>query len=382
MTNLPPDQDDLTSGIFGDSAYALPQTEPKEFKPWHKPRKQFVRREQLAALLQRLYETREPGDPLRYLGLPGTDLIDLRYLHEQLCRTNDRPLRFLGFNTEALRGNPAHVQLSVSLDEVRRLPNVDPQSDVIHDDFRLIGNPKSIARSRTRDLGPFDVVNIDLCDGIASDSPRNDESLYKALDHLMALQARNLDPWLLLVSTRISHGMFDADAEEKLLGLFRKNINTCEGFAEECERLLESDVKSIHPSTCSEVDLLNLMTIAIGKWLAALVRAHRLSRIELASTHGYRVNPLAVCEDLVSFALRVEPDIVELPDALSPTTPTLDDECETAVAIVKRSARRLDVDTILEDDGGVRDELIGETEQLLAHARYDVTKYRPWLSSQ
>ena len=51
---------DLTE-IFGDVEYEAPQTEPKEFKPWHMPRKQFVRREQLSALLQGLYEKREPG---------------------------------------------------------------------------------------------------------------------------------------------------------------------------------------------------------------------------------------------------------------------------------------------------------------------------------
>ena len=231
MTDQPGVQDDFASGIFSDSEYVRPHAEPKEFKPWHKPRKQFVRREQLSALLLGLYEKREPGAPLRYLGLPGTDLIDLRYLYDRLCRANDRPLRFLGFNTEAQPGNSAHVHLSISLDEVRRLPNVDAQSNVIHDDFRRIGNPKSIAWSRTRNLGPFDVVNIDLCDGLASDPPQNEESVYRALDQLMALQARNLNPWLLLVSTRIRHGMFDADAEQRLVKLFRKNLNTCEGFA-------------------------------------------------------------------------------------------------------------------------------------------------------
>ena len=170
MTDQPDGQDDLTSEIFGDFEYVRPQTEPKEFKPWHKPRKQFVRRE-WSALLRRLYEKRGSRDPLCYLGLPGTDLIDLRHLHEELCRANDRPMRFLGFNTEAQRGNSAHVQLSVSLDEVRRLPNVDTQSDVIPDDFRRISNEHSIAWGRTRQLGPFDVVNIDLCDGLASDPP-------------------------------------------------------------------------------------------------------------------------------------------------------------------------------------------------------------------
>ena len=381
MTDQPGVQDDFASEIFGDSEYVLQHTEPKEFKPWHKPRKQFVRREQLSALLLRLYEKREPGDPLRYLGLPGTDLIDLRYLYEQLCRANARPLRFLGFNTEAQPGNPAHVQLSVSLDEVRRLPNVDEQSNVIHDDFRRIGNPKSIAWSRTRQLGPFDVVNIDLCDGLASDPPQNDDSVYKALDHLMALQARNPDPWLLLVSTRIRHGMFDADAEQRLMSLFHRNANTCEGFAEACEQLLELDVKAFDPATCSEADHLNLMTVAIGKWLSALVQAHGRSRVELASTHGYRIDPLAVREDMVSLALRVEPIIAGLPDALSPTAPTPEDECTTAMAILRRSAHRLDVDTILEKQRDVREELVGETERLLADARYEVTGYRTWLAS-
>ena len=381
MTDQSDDQDDLIARIFGDVEYLPTQTEPKEFKPWHKPRKQFVRREQLSASLRRLYEQREQGDPLRYLGLPGTDLLDLRYLHEKLCRANDRPLRFLGFNTEAQPGSSAYVQLSVSLDEVRRLPNVDAQSEVLHDDFRRIGNPNSIAWSRTRRLGPFDVVNIDLCDGLASDPPQKDGSIYEALALLMALQARNPNPWLLLVTTRIGHGMFDADAEERLIGLFRENVANCEGFAEACEHLLESDVESIDPATCSEADLLNLMTAAIGKWLSALVQAHGPSRVELTSTHGYRIDPIAAREDLVSLALRFEPVIAASPDPLSPTAPASVDECATAKAILRRSVHRLDVDTILEQQPDLHEELIYETERLLADARYEVAGYRPWLTS-
>ena len=381
MTDQSNVQDDLTAGIFGDSEYVRPQTEPKEFKPWHRPRKQFVRREQWLALLRRLYEKREPGEPLRYLGLPGTDLIDLRYLHEKLCRANDRPMRFLGFNTEAQPGNSAHVQLSVSLDEVRRLPNVDAQSEVIHDDFRRIGDPDSIAWSRTRRLGPFDVVNIDLCDGLASDPPQNDGSIYDALARLMALQARNPDPWLLLVTTRIGHGMFDADAEQKLIGLFRENVTKCEGFAEVCKELLESDVESIDPATCSEADLLILMIAAIGKWLSTLVQVQGRSRVQLESTHGYRIDPVAAREDLVSFALRFDPVIAPSPDALSPTAPTPEDECTTAKAILRRSAHRLDVDTILEQQPTLNEALIGEMERLLADARYEKADYRQWLKS-
>lgn len=373
--------DDLTAGIVGDADYVAPLPEPKEFKPWHKPRKQFVRREQWSALLQGLYEKREQEAPLRYLGLPGTDLIDLRYLHEQLCRDSERPLCFLGFNTEAQPGSPAHDELNISLDEVRRLPNVDRQSAVLHDDFRLVGDEHSIAWFRTRQLGPFDVVNIDLCDGLASDPPQNDISIYNALSRLMALQARNPNPWLLLITTRIGRGMFDEDAERKLISHFHENVDKCEGFAEACEEFLQSDVRSINPKTCSETDLLNLMTTSIGKWLSALVQAIIPSRVELASTHAYRVNPVATQEDLVSLALRFEPVIVASPDPLSPTPPAPVDECAIAKAILRRSHRRLDVDDILVQKPELLEELITETEILLTDARYDVTTYRPWVTS-
>ena len=381
MTEQLDDRDDLTAGIFGDIEYGVPLPEPKEFKPWHKPRKQFVRRKQWLALLQGLYETREPGDPLRYLGLPGTDLIDLRYLYEQLCRANNRPLRFLGFNTEAQPGSPSHDQLNISLDEVRQLPNVDNQSAVLSDDFRLVGDENSIAWSRTQLLGPFDVVNIDLCNGLASDPPQNDGSIYAALAQLMALQARNSNPWLLLITTRIGRGMFDAGAEQRLIYHFRKNVAECKGFAEECGQFLESNVNSIDPATCSEADLLILMTVAIGKWLSMLVQSQAPSRVELASTHGYRVVPDAAQEDLVSLALRFEPVIEASPDALSPTAPAPLDECAIAKAILRRSNCRLDVDRILDQQPDLLEELIGEMERLLTDARYDPTEYRAWLTS-
>ncbi|WP_419925744.1 PP_RS20740 family protein [Candidatus Poriferisocius sp.] len=372
-------QEDLASEIFSDVEYSPTQPELKEFKPWHKPRKQFVRRKQLSKLLRRIYRQREPSAPLRYLGLPGTDLIDLRYLHEELCRADNRPLRFLGFNTEAQPGNPAHIELSVSLDEVRRLPDVDPLSEVIHTDFRQIGNEESIAWSRVQKLGPFDVINIDLCDGLASDPPQNDASIYHALSRVMALQARNHTPWLLFIATRIGRGEFDADAEETLIRRFRKNVSECEGFADACNRILQSDASSIDPATCSPTDLLHLMTVAIGKWLSAMMQVQGTSRLELASVHGYQVNPDSPCEDLVSLALRFQPVIKASPDPLSPAPPDPLDECEIAKSILRRSTNRINVDEVLYDDRKLHDELIGETQELLAKARYDVTGYRSWL---
>src|SRR4051794_33064978 len=96
--DVPDEGEELVAEIFGQLDVAPTEPTRKQFMPWHRPRKQFVRREQWWELVRRLYEGRPDGAPLRYLGLPGVDLIDLRYLHDRVCNPVGRPLRFLGFN--------------------------------------------------------------------------------------------------------------------------------------------------------------------------------------------------------------------------------------------------------------------------------------------
>lgn len=382
MSDTSDENDELVAGIFGTLDYDPTELERREFKPWHRPRKQFVRREQWAEQVKRLYADRPIGEPLRYLGLPGTDLIDLRYLYEQICRPDGRPLIFLGFNSEAQPRSPARRELDISLYEVRRLPNVEQQSEVIQDDFRRISDETSIAWKRARTLGPFDVVNIDLCNGLASDSPTIHQSIYNALSQVTALQAHSLTPWLLLITTRIGPNTFDPDAEAAILQCFHDNICTCDGFAEECQQLLGLDVETIDASACADADYLKLMIVALGKWLAKLVQASRTSQVVLASTLGYRVVESAPCEDLVSIALRCDPIIARPEDALSPSPPQPFDECKTAKRIVRRTANRKDVDSLLEADSDMHETLVVEMEDLLTAARYGAARYRPWLNSR
>ncbi|WP_419864534.1 PP_RS20740 family protein [Candidatus Poriferisodalis sp.] len=382
MSDVSDNNDELVAGIFGGLEYGIAELKRREFRPWHRPRKQFVRREQWAKQVRGLYADRPPTDPLRYLGLPGTDLIDLRYLHDEVCRPADRPLIFLGFNSEAQPNSPARDELNISLYEVGRLPNVQQrQSDVIHDDFRRISDESSIAWKRARAIGPFDVVNLDLCDGLASDSPTIRQSIYDALGQVTALQSHSLTPWLLLITTRIGPRMFDPNAEAAILQRFRDNVGTCDGFIEECQQHLGLNATAIEPSTCSDLDYLKLMIVALGKWLAELVQASRSSQVVLASTLGYRVVKSAPCEDLVSIALRCEPIFSRPANALSPTPPQPFDECKTAKRIVRRAARRKDIDSILKADSDVHEGLVVEMEGLLTAARYDVERYRPWLES-
>lgn len=381
MSEAAESDDDLASGIFPETGYEAGRPPKRDFQPWHRPRKQFVRREQWSELLKRLYANRPATDPIRYLGLPGVDLIDLRYLHDELCRSTGRPLTFLGFNTDAQPGSDAQIELHISLDEVRKLPSVDPRSEVISDDFRRLSRETSIAWMRAMRLGPFDVVNVDLCDGVASDPPYLGESMYRALAQLAALQARNHTPWLLLITTRVARGMFDAEAEASLIDLFRANVESCpDGFVAACADLLDDDPFTLDPATCGESDYLNLMIVALGKWLASLVQAHGVHKVELASTHGYRVEPAATCEDLVSIAMRFTPVIAAPPDPLAPQAPAVD-ECDTATQVARRASARKDLDGILAGDADLVEELVAETETLLVSARYDIAGYRAWLGA-
>src|SRR4029077_4445676 len=146
------------------NSYEAPLPEPKRtFLPWHSPRKQFVRQYQWCKQISQMLNDAPLGSrTLRYLGLPGVDLLDLRYFHEQLCVKRGINLRFLGFNRAAQPKSKSQTELNISLDEVRRLSHVDQMSDVIGDDFVGIANTNSLAWEKACTLGPYNVINLDL----------------------------------------------------------------------------------------------------------------------------------------------------------------------------------------------------------------------------
>lgn len=74
MANESPEPDELIEGIYQTSGeQILPGEADRVFKPWHKPRKHFIRVNQWCALIRQLIEdlSMVEGDTLRYLGMPG-----------------------------------------------------------------------------------------------------------------------------------------------------------------------------------------------------------------------------------------------------------------------------------------------------------------------
>lgn len=97
----------------------------RPFEPWHRPRKQWIRRYQWHdSLLEMMRETHFPADAriMRYLSLPGEDLLDVRVLREA-CVEAGVDMRFTGMVSVG-PGSARDTRLNIAESEVRGLTRI------------------------------------------------------------------------------------------------------------------------------------------------------------------------------------------------------------------------------------------------------------------
>lgn len=380
-------EEGLMDDEFSITEYEAPIREKKPFLPWHRPRKHFVRHEQWQQQIEKLTtEVALEQKTIRYLGLPGTDLLDIRHFHKTLCEPKDLTLRFLGFNTAAHPQDAGQTELNISLDEVRKLPRIDPLSDVIADDFCLLADESSLAWDRAKDLGPFDVINLDLCDGFAAHQPGGlDNNHYNAVSKLMSLQAGKKQPWLLFLTTRTGLQDINATVLTTLIEKYRRNLVECDSFREK---------SSTDFGIANETDLqrelhtpdghLSVFLVALCKWMIGIgIGQQPPFKVSVTSTLGYKVSGEATHNDLVSIAFRFEPTFAAAPDpmGIARGEDSRPNEGQLATATVRRVKNRKCVDTILRNDAVTMSSMIEATAELLAQARYDIPEFRAWLGT-
>ena len=385
ITQINESEDGLLDGMFPITEYQAPIRPKREFLPWHRPRKQFVRQKQWQYQIQELISATEfESQTLRYLGLPGSDLLDIRHFHKNLCKPKQLDLLYLGFNIAASPCSPGQTELNISIDEVSKLPGIDSRSAILSDNFCLISNKNSIAWSRARNLGPFDVVNLDLCDGFANHTPGSlDVNHYNAIANLMTLQSGKNQPWLLFLTTRTGRQDINSELLQMFISKYLSNLSECASFRAKSQEDF---------GIASEYDLLeavktpdghlSVFLVALCKWMIGfgVVQVPPVS-VSVTSTLGYRVSPQADHNDLISIALRFEPTFLTVPDpmGISKSEATKLDECRLATDIVRRIRNRKCVDTHLRDNSDVMEEMVAATSELLESARYDIEEYRVWV---
>ncbi len=376
----------LMDGIF-DDIIDQPADRPKkdEFFPWHKPRKQYVRVKQWLRIINRNFDAISPNNELKYLSLPGDDLFDVKLIHDEVCIPKNVQLSFLGFNNFNNETGFRKEDANLTLTEVRAMPKINSNSDVINYDIMNIGKHDSIPYKQVKAHGTFEVINLDFCDSVIGRAPNKfQDDHYKLLTQLFRIQSSRDNPWILFITSRIGNEYIDEEALRILLNCFDRNcqdqrfVDTItDNFGYDLDTSLEEII--LDGQAFSNVVLVSLL-----KWMQTYcLTLNPNFVVKLEDAIEYTVNPASTSPDMVSFALRFtpKPNINYDPHGLAINNHPPLNETEIACRFPPVLVRKMNCDVELNNDDLLRQEMITQTEILLKKARYDVTNFSSWCMS-
>ena len=376
---------DFTDGL----EHVLPKhSKPlrQEFQPWHLPRKQWVREYQWAHSVEQLIQTGRitftDNRPLRYLTLPGEDLLDIRVLHE-CCERIGRPLKFLGFDSSR------SFDLHVSEHEIASLPKIHGESFVRSEELSAIGIKDSHAGRALEAFGGIDVVNMDLCNSIARDALGSMESSFNSIARIIDHQSNTrTEPWLLYLTTRANLKSSNVDVLEQFANAVLLNAKNAV-FKKELSSRMQLPIESVHrlktdQHKIPQREFVRLFYVGLSKWLLQLAQSGSPKwRLAVGSVCSYRV--YGHVPDMLSLTYRFDPVRIAvsdktniLPKSIACPKESAPTETTMALDMLKAFARLQDIDDVLRKDGKLYTKLLAKSEKLLKLARFDTDAYRAW----
>ena len=364
----------------------------RKFAPWHKVRKEYVRKEQwnkfINRFIDRYWKEVLKVQPLQCLVIPGDDLLDIRSLHRD-TESNQCSIRYLGFNS-GQGSDEQGTRVYISHNDVTSLERVSNDSYVVHGPFQSVGNRNSMAFHHVKQLGPFHVANLDLCDSLFPNKDGDIEAYFKGLHGLAAYQMKEMTkPWLLFITTEVAPNEVDVSQFDKLCEPTKKNVETHPQFKNAIEEIIpvgvvDNEMRQIDCSLLNEKQLVDLFGIAIGKALLGFCSsAGETWKVGMLGSHEYTIN-----EDkkvsMLSLAFQFAPMSIPPEDPTGLSSLQLDhpkpfDELELANKIVASVKRISNIDEILASDPGLQGELLNSSADLLAAAGYDRDDYVQWV---
>lgn len=390
-----------------------------DFKPWHRVRKQFIREHQwnheihhLAKRLRSALQTEEtewgvsptgegvtaesvPEElrierPLRCLLLPGDEMLDVRCLWQKL-QSEGCYLRFLGFNS-SLNNEERRRQMAVTESAITQLDKICKESVVTPDQFQDIGRNSSQGYSLFRRYGPYDVVNLDLCDslvprGLANETTANFSALHQILHYQIQHQKT---PWLLFATTQVDRSTVNQPEVNQLAGPTRTNCDSHAEFAAALGALIpEAAFRSTtHAFDLSPLDanhLVRVFGVVLGKWLVSILsQASPRCTVKLLTSYRYVIRQ-DIGIEMLSLGFLITPHYAPPVDQtglsnLQPAAKPFPTELETGLALVTAANRIRDVDALLAADQAIRDRLRDSKADLLAAAGFDRDAYLQWVA--
>jgi hypothetical protein len=409
---------DFADDIVPDAVPKHTAPAKDDFKPWHKTRKQFIRIRQWNWLVARMvkrylkslqtegedwsvdFETTDEEDvpeeilvekPLKCLVIPGDDLLDLRSLWHSL-----RPLKcyikYLGFN-ESHGSSERGTRVHVAHNDVTSLHKVNTRSLILADRFQSVASLHSQAYRYVKEFGPFNMVNLDLCDTLFPGGSEKTSEYYNALHRLIEYQMKNQTmPWLLFITTQVEPKAVDAAGLAKLCGPTRQNYDNHTEFADRIKGWIPQDAfaptdRAIDISKLSETHMVRLFGLALGKWLMSLAASASPKWIlQMLRSYRYVIKQDTNVE-MLSLAFLFRPKFVPPTDPTGISTleiavPKFPEEPDSAIKLITSVEGITDVDDLLQTDASLREEMEKSAADLIAAAGYDRDAYMEWIKGE
>lgn len=350
------------------------------YKPWHKPRKQFIRNKQWLFHLKRLVRTPYYKDigVVNYFGLPGGDLLDVNYLQKNISGSasfGSKSLGVHGFVSPEVEYNQAEGFFSKLLDT----DEVASSSKLENFNFEDLYNRDSAAWSRVKRFGVYHFINLDFCDSAMKD--RCLGSIYQLLCYQMERVVGV--PWLFCLTTRLNREGSTEDIIDRfdnILKEFMSNgevlIKVQECFEDICEEIKSFDKigKVENPKALN-----TLLQICLVLWV--IKESHeRGHQTELVSSFKYSVDLYNREQDMHSFVFRffkkekIQGDKLGILQ-VSESSEEPSSEYEQAKNAFEKLLGTLDVDQHLEENIDELKSSSDQTVELLSDCGYDTEDY-------
>ena len=391
-------EDDLENFAQAPEAEEAGVPDPLRFAPWHKPRKQFVRKEQwmrhIRGIILKLQDKGhfDNNEPFKYLTLPGPDLLDVKQVAD-LCGEQGRKLYYLGF-CQTDEAESRRLRRNINEFSVSRSDEVVAGSKVILAPFQDIQHSKTEAFVTMSRAGTYDAINIDACDPIANKDQNSTGRLIDSIRCLAEYQMNNRRaPWVLFLTTPMQIDSISNESLDVLRQQVEINADSDKQFAEEIKYHCTEgeDLKSYMDRVCASNgrDFLTIVSLGITKWLIHLGEQARF-RVKIMRSFNYSIFKSEPFEpNMASLCFLFEPISIPINDLTGLTRNPSENLADSSavsdhIRALRKSYDMANVDNLLKQDDGLRFKMAEETKHMLRQAGYPVDDpvngYDVWMS--
>lgn len=243
--------------------------------------------------------------------------------------------------------------------------------------------------------GPYDVINIDACEPLASGDADRSGRLVDTIRDITKFQLnKRRTPWLLFLTTPIQVESISADSLKALHAQIVENAAKDTAFAAALHtRYEEGETLEVFLDRLSSADgenLISVFSLGVAKWLIHLAEQAKFRVIKLKGFSYSMFKREPFDPNMVSLAFLFEPapiiitdgsGLTQNPAAPSQTTRPVSDH----VKAINKAFSIENLDEAMKNDPTLYESMKEESKQLLASVGYPVDHpergYDQWVAS-